>query len=133
MPERIQDQIKTWEDICAALQRDPNALPDVSMLPEKHQKFVLASIKLTYAAEALNEGWEPNWNNPKEDKYYNYFWVDADKKRPAGFGFTDAHTGWTGTSADVGARVIFKTSTLAIYARVQFKEWYQDMLLIPAV
>jgi hypothetical protein len=86
MPERIQDQIKTWEDICAALQRDPNALPDVSMLPEKHQKFVLASIKLTYAAEALNEGWEPNWNNPKEDKYYNYFWLMQTKNVPPASG-----------------------------------------------
>lgn len=130
--KKIADQIKTWEDICKALNRDANALPDVSMLPEKHQKFVLANIKLAYAAEALNAGWAPDWNDEYQKKWYNWFWVKADADRPSGFGFSHSYAYWTSTDTYIGARLCFKSEQLAIYAKTQFKDWYLDLLLIPA-
>lgn len=127
---KITDQIKTWEDICQALTRDPNALPDVSMLPEKHQKFIIASIKLTFAAEVLNEGWEPDYNDEFQKKWYNWFWIKADQERPSGFGFSSTNARWTRASTIVGARLSFKSEQLAVYCKEQFKFWYLDMLLI---
>ncbi len=124
-------KIKTFEQACKALKIKPE-LPVVTMLPEKHQKAIIAFYKLTVIIEALNEGWVPNWNDNSEWKYYNYFWVDASKETPSGFGFSDSSTYYASTLTGVGARLCFKSSELAEYARKQKEiiQLYKEYLLI---
>lgn len=124
------NQIKTFDDACKALNLQPAALPDVSMLPEKHQKAIIAHCKLVIVAEALNEGWQPNWNDSKEYKYYPWFDVEADEKRLSGFGLSyDGYDVWY-TGTDVGSRLCFKSREVAKYAGEQFKELYAEYFLI---
>ena len=80
-------KIKTFEDACTAKGMSAT-LPDVSAFPEKHRKAILAFFMLTIVIEAINGGWEPNWNDDDEWKYYNWFEVDASKECPAGSGFS---------------------------------------------
>jgi hypothetical protein len=66
-------KIKTFEGACKALGIDAKKLPDVSMLPADHQDAIIAHYKLVIIAQALNEGWKPNWSDYNQYKYYPWF------------------------------------------------------------
>jgi hypothetical protein len=125
------NKIKSFEDACEALGLDPNNLPVVSMLPEKHQKSITAFYKLTTIAEALNEGWQPNWNDYGQYKYFAWFEVDASEEKPSGSGLSFYDFGLSRTATDVGSRLCFKTRTLAEYFGKTFTDLFVDYLLIP--
>ncbi len=121
-------KIKTFAEACKAL-GIKTAVPDVSMLPVKDRKAIIAHYKLTKIIEALNEGWKPNWNDSSETKYFPWFQIKADAKRPAGFGFSYYDCdGWhTGTYC--GSRLCLKSRELALYAGKQFKDLYIEYFL----
>ncbi|MCC6867050.1 MAG: hypothetical protein IT280_12920 [Ignavibacteria bacterium] len=123
-------KIKSFEDACKARKIDPKALPEVSMLPVIHQKAIVAHYKLIIIAEAINDGWQPNWNDSNEWKYYPWFEVETDEDRPAGFGFScTSYVGWS-TITSVGSRLCFKTRETAVYAGKQFADLYKEYMLI---
>ena len=117
-------KIKTFEDACKALKINPALLLDVSMLPEGDRKHIIANYKLIKIAEALNEGWKPDWENYNERKYYPWFSMDT----PSGFGFSYSHCDHSLSSSGVGSRLCFKSSELAEYAGKQFEAIYNDYL-----
>jgi hypothetical protein len=120
----ITDRIKTFEDACLALNLDPTHLPIVDLLPEKDRKSIIAYYKLTIIIRALNEGWEPNWWDNNETKFYNYFDCSS------GSGFVYSDTYFTVTDASVGSRLCFNSRYLAVYALSQFRDLYEDYLLV---
>ena len=126
----ITETIKTFEDACKALNINPDALPDVSALPEKHRKAIVANYKLITITEALNEGWQPNWNDGSEYKYQPWFEIKASKEQPSGFGFSGSFCADWYTAADCGSRLCFKSRELCLYAIKQFEELYIDYYLI---
>lgn len=67
--DNITDRVKSFEDACQVLGISTN-VPEVKGLPRKHQKAIIANYKLIVIAEALNEGWKPNWQDSDEYKYY---------------------------------------------------------------
>lgn len=119
-------KIKTFEDACKALKLNPSLLPDVSAVPEQYRKRMLADYKLMIITEAINAGWKPNWNDSNEYKYFPWFRVDADKKRPSGFGFSTTYCDCTCTLTNVGSRLCFKSEEMALYAAKQFEDLYKD-------
>src|SRR5688572_4593226 len=118
-------KIKSFEDACKALGIQPN-LPDVSGLPEVHQKAIIAHYKLVIIAQALNEGWTPDWSDWNQWKYYAWFEVKADKERPSGFGLSYSYCANAYSYATVSSRLCFKTRELALYAAKTFIHLYQD-------
>lgn len=127
--EKITDKIKSFEDACKHLRLNPNDLPVVDMLPEKDRKSIIAFYKLTIIIRALNEGWEPDWSNWDEWKYYNWFYIEkGEDQHSSGFRYDDADC--TTTISDAGSRLCFKNIELAKYAAEQFKELYREYLLI---
>jgi hypothetical protein len=79
-------KIKTFIQACKKLGLDASKLPDVSCLPDIHQKAIIAHYKLIIIAQALNDGWQPNWNDSNQGKYYPWFEIKADTKSPGGSG-----------------------------------------------
>jgi len=120
----ITNKIKTFEDACQALNLDPTHLPIVDLLPEKDRKSIIAYYKLTIIIRALNEGWEPNWGDYNEKKFYNYCYCRS------GSGFVCSHTYYAFANANIGSRLCFKSRELAEYALSQFKDLHEDYLLI---
>ena len=120
----ITEQIKTFEDACQALNLDPTHLPIVDLLPEKDRKSIIAYYKLTIIIRALNEGREPNWQDEDEKKFYNYFYYHS------GSGFVFSYAFCAGTATVIGSRLCFISRDLAEYALSQFKDLYEDYLLI---
>lgn len=125
----MESNIKSFEDACKALSIEP-ALPGVSWLPEKHQKAIIAHYKLVIIAQALNEGWEPDWSNWSQYKYYPWMEIKATKKNPAGSGFSGYDFDYSSTITAVGSRLCFKSRDLAMYAGKQFEDLYADYWLL---
>ncbi|WP_407497460.1 hypothetical protein [Elizabethkingia meningoseptica] len=122
----ITDKVKSFEDACQLLGIEPN-VPEVSMLPENHQKAIVAHYKLVIIAEAVNEGWKPNWDNWDERKYYPWFDLEGSS---SGAGFSCRGYGYWSTNSDVGSRLCFKTWELAEYIGKTFIDLYKDYFLL---
>lgn len=125
--DNITDRVKSFEDACQVLGISTN-VPEVKGLPRKHQKAIIANYKLIIIAEALNEGWKPNWQDSDEYKYYPWF----DMSNPAGVGYSYTYNTASSTYADVGSRLCLKNRELAIYFGQTFTDLFNDSLLLNA-
>ncbi len=103
LSEDVKDIVKSFNDACALLGINTN-LPEVSALPEKHRRAIRANYKLIIIAEALNEGWVPNWNDANESKYFPWFTVNAS----AGLGYSYVSSTTSNTNANIGSQLCFK-------------------------
>lgn len=125
--DNITDRVKSFEDACQVLGISTN-VPEVKGLPRKHQKAIIANYKLIIIAEALNEGWKPNWQDSDEYKYYPWF----DMSNPAGVGCSYTNDPASYASANVGSRLCLKNRELAIYFGQTFTDLFNDSLLLNA-
>lgn len=74
-------------------------------------------------AKAINKGWEPDWNNSNQYKWWPYF----DLSSGFGFSYSDYGYGGTDTSAS-GSRLCFESEDKSEYAATQFIEIYKQFL-----
>lgn len=125
--DNITDRVKSFEDACQVLGISTN-VPEVKGLPRKHQKAIIANYKLIVIAEALNEGWKPNWQDSDEYKYYPWF----DMSNPAGVGCSHTNNTASTTLAYFGSRLCLKNRELAIYFGQTFTDLFNDSLLLNA-
>lgn len=125
--DNITDRVKSFEDACQVLGISTN-VPEVKGLPRKHQKAIIANYKLIVIAEALNEGWKPNWQDSDEYKYYPWF----DMSNPAGVGYSYTYNAASLTRAYLGSRLCLKNRELAIYFGQTFTDLFNDSLLLNA-
>lgn len=125
--DNITDRVKSFEDACQVLGISTN-VPEVKGLPRKHQKAIIANYKLIVIAEALNEGWKPNWQDSDEYKYYPWF----DMSNPAGVGDSYTANAASYTYASIGSRLCLKNRELAIYFGQTFTDLFNDSLLLNA-
>ena len=128
--QNITDRVKTYADACAVL-GIKETLPDVGGLRPKDRPSVTAYYKLIVIAQALNEGWEPDWTNEEQPKWFPWFYFDREKNKTAGF--ADAYTYYAPpyTYARFGSRLCFKTEALCAYAARQFEPLYEAWILYP--
>ena len=82
---------------------------------------------LKVIAEALNEGWTPDWSNGQWDKWYPWFKMD-DSSSAGRFSFYAAVNLYSASA--VGSRLCFKSKDLATYAGTQFLDIYKDFFTI---
>lgn len=115
---------KFFEQACAELKIN-NMLPDVSFLPARNQKAILAFYKLSVIIQCVNEDWEPNWQDWAERKYFPWFLGAS-----AGLGCSNANPAASSTSANIGSRLCFKSAGLAAEWAPKLLPLYEDMLLI---
>jgi hypothetical protein len=62
--------IKTVEDAFKKNGYDSSKLPDLSMIPSKFRDQLLTCFLLMVIFEAINDGWEPDFSNHNQAKYY---------------------------------------------------------------
>jgi hypothetical protein len=123
---KITEKVKSFEDACQILGIESN-IPQVEMLPENHQKAIIAHYKLVIIAQALNEGWKPNWDDDDEYKYYPWFDMEGSS---SGSGFScDGFVDW-GSLSDVGSRLCFKSRELARYIGETFVDLYREYFVL---
>jgi hypothetical protein len=120
LTQKITDRIKTFEDACNELGIDPEHF--VEIVGYMEPKDELAYRKLKVIVKALNEGWEPNWNDSSERKWRPWFYLDAPGFRVDGSGCDSSASGSAG-----GSRLCFKSEELCNYAAQQFLDIYKDL------
>ena len=123
-------EIKSFEDACKATGNDPKALPDFSMIPEKHRKALLSHFMLLIIVMAINEGWEPDWNDDDQRKWTPWLEVEASEDHKGGSGLSLYVVDRWDTDATVGSRLCYESREKAEYAFETFKDLYEDYFLI---
>jgi hypothetical protein len=120
----ITEQVKSFEDACKVLGID--SVPEM-LEKSGFTKDEIAYRKLKTIAKSLNEGWEPDWSNFNQYKYFPWFQYYG---AYAGFACADTYNAASAASTGVGSRLCFKTRELATYAGKTFTSLYNDFLLI---
>lgn len=118
--KNITELVKTFED-ARKLTGRPD-VPDFSNLPTDMREHFEAQYKMIVIAEALNEGWIPDWDNYSEYKYYPWF-----EMSPSSFAFSDSYYFDADAFAGSGSRLKFRTCELAKYAAEQFIDIWKDI------
>jgi len=118
--------IKTFEDACQKLGLNPEEF--LFTCPESFidGKAIIAHTKLVIIAQALNDGWVPDWDNSRQYKYYP--WFDMRTSSGSGFSYYD-FDGWNSDSV-VGSRLCYKSHEIAQYAGEQFIDLYKEYFVI---
>lgn len=114
LTKKITELVTNMEEVCQVTGRDYNSfLKDLNSL-EPH---VAGYLEICAIAEALNEGWVPDYSNPNQYKYYPWYKY---QKGSSGRGLSfDAH-GYDRSSTFVGPRLVFKSADLVHYAVTTF-------------
>lgn len=121
-PKKVTERVRTVTDLlkengltesqfdnqCQGLTKDEKAYRLIKML-----------------VKTLNEGWTPDWDNGKYDKYFPWFYLDGGS---SGFR-SGGYVVWP-SGSDVGSRLCFKNRELAEYAGTQFLSVYKDFMVI---
>ena len=149
----VRDRIKTFSDAYNELGEDhpyciafDSIYQNDSVIPSIGD--VYSYLKLRIICAALNEGWEPQF---EEDEYRYYPWFELMTKEDiddmneedkgsvvclsndnanAYGGLVDAGAGYVSSGADVNgaSRLVFKSSDLAGYAGRQFADIWADFV-----
>jgi hypothetical protein len=121
---------------CKILKRNPKNLPNVSKLPPRYKKHLIALIKLETIAEAINfinNKWLPDYSaNNNQEKWFAILRHNGLKGKRAGFGFYGTDYGWTASTAIGGTRLTFSSDAEAIFfgSNKNFVKLHNDMLLL---
>ncbi len=118
-PKDITDRIKTFED---ALEDNNISELDFKNSCKGLEEDEVAYRQIKLIIKSLNQGWNPDWNNGDEHKYYTYF----DMRDGCGFS-SSYYCAYCG-AASVGSRLCFKSSKLAEYAGKQFASIYKKYM-----
>lgn len=150
----ITERVKTFEDACKELGEDHKLVQQFKAIQEAiaEDKEATAYFKLGIITAALNEGWEPDFTNDDEYRYYPYLclwtkeeledkdeaWKDdhnlqlwfggGDSSDGASCGLASAYScfAWSNAIANISARLAHKTEELAIYSGKQFTELWAN-------
>ena len=129
-PKTIMDRVKSWEDARDIINPsywisdDGNIFfhcnysdaTKICVPSKKHAKSLLATSQLMVIAEALNEGWKPDFDN-EDHKYY----IEYNNRK----GFSVENWGKICVMP-----IIFKSEELAKYAMKQFEDLWYDYFMI---
>lgn len=150
----ITERVKTFEDACKELGEDHKLVQQFKAIQEAiaEDKEATAYFKLGIITAALNEGWEPDFTNDSEYRYYPYLclwtkekledkdeaWKDEHNLQlwrgggdsydgaACGLAFAISNLAWSFAIAYLSARLAHKTEELAIYSGKQFTELWAN-------
>jgi hypothetical protein len=124
--------VASFEEACKEQGLDARrVLPDVSLLPEKDQKAIIAFVKMCIIQRSLNGDWEADWNDFDQAKYSPWFNVEGKQGSSSGFGLSYGGYGYDCSDTYLGVRLFYKDRETAKYAGTQFVELYEDLILVP--
>ena len=121
--------VQSYEDACQILGIKPT-YPKYVQCSKIDRPSMIAYHKLIIIIRALNllpngKCWVPNFNNI-EYKYGLWWYITLDNK----LGYTFTYAAPSTTYATVGSRLLFRSIPLAEYCAKQFKDLWQDYLII---
>ena len=121
--KKITDRVKSWEDVVDILEEQGESvvLP-YKLAKTKQQKSINALYKIQCISKVLNEGWEPDFNNSNEYRYYPWF-----EYKKAGWCFRYVFCRYC-VFSDYPFGCYYKTEELAEYSSKVFIHIYREYL-----
>lgn len=120
----IMDRVKTFEDACKELGRQPYNVD--SLMKLGLTKNDIAYQKMVVIVEALNEGWKPDVCNSDVERWYPWFKPNGS---PSSFAFDGSAFDFVSAFAGSGSRLKLKSRELAKYCGEQFEDIWKDIQL----
>lgn len=122
----VVPEITSFEKACKVLQLSPTNLPKVGNLPARFKKRIVSDYKLSVIAEAIRGGQV----DLSKTRYNAVFTIQADSKKPSGFGLSyDDCVAWTSRSY-VGVRLEFNNWNQAHFFGKHFMKEHADHMLL---
>jgi len=113
----IIDRVKTMDDVFLELRLDKEQFYK-NCFGLTEDEVAYREVKLI--AQALNEGWIPDWGNTNQSKWRPWFYMT-----PGGFRF---YVSYCGTDYSVvGSRLCYKSEKLSDYAAKTFSHIYEKL------
>lgn len=119
-------EIKNYDDICKIDGVDPIKSLPYPEATTADEIAVNSAAKVFRINRVLNEGWQPDWTNWDERKYYP--WFDYTPGSGSGFAYCDYL--YDRDHSSVGARLVYKSSELAKFAGETFLQEYRGFMVI---
>ena len=119
LSKKVTDRIKSFEDACKELGFSQKIFNESI---ENDSPDEIAYKKMKVITKALNEGWEPNWDDSDERKWRPWFFLNS-----PGFRFYVSYYAGTDSDSAGGSRLCFKSGELCSYAAKQFLDIYKDL------
>ena len=126
-------QITTLEEAIKQ-QKDPVQLPDLSALPARFARGMIALLSLQIIIETVNNddpekpAWKPDYNNANQKKWYP--WYTGGDEKGSGFSFYDTDCVWSYSIANGGARLALKDEARAEHMNEHFQGLYKELYLV---
>ena len=122
--------VQSYEDACQLLGIKPT-YPKFVHCAKIDRLSMIAYHKLIIIIRALNllpngKCWVPNFNNRNEFKYELWWYITLNNE----LGCALTYATPSATDASIGSRLLFKSRPLAEYCAKQFKDLWQDYLII---
>ena len=124
-PANLPNEVLSFEDACKITGDNPKKLPLVTGIAERHRKRIIADYKLSIIAEAIKNNVPVDYTNGKY-KHFPVFYVNADKKRPSGFGLAYYGADLWHSHSVVGVRLCFPNPDMAIFFGKHFIDLHKD-------
>ena len=115
----ITERVKSFEDACCVL-----GILVGSICRSWDNSNDVAFKKLKIIRTALNDGWEPNWSNSNEFKYFPWFTVGG-----SGFGFSRANCDYWYAVTTTPSRLLLRSSELVYYSLKQFEQLHIEYFM----
>lgn len=115
---------------------DLTKLPDLSMLPDRMSRGMLALLKLQVITEAVNNDdskvpeWKADYNDSNQRKWFPWYYGGSSDGSGSGFRFAYSHFNWAATSSAFGARLALKDEDRSDFMNKHYSELYKELLLI---
>ena len=110
-------QIKTYEDALRVLGKKD--FSHENLYPRE-----IARRKLEIIIEAFNEGWEPDWEDYSQLKWYPNF-----HRSFTGLWYSNSYASPAGSHSYISVRLCCKLEKISDYVGQQFLYLYKEMLL----
>jgi len=112
---------------CKKLKRDPKKLPVVKGLPKIHAEAIIAQYKLWTIADAIRDGWKPDYSNTDQWKWYAYFYFESAKTKQGRPTLVFGCAAYWNRASYVGSRLCFETRAQAEYFGKKFIKLHQQV------
>lgn len=124
-PVNIKDRVKSYEDACKELGKDPSKFQVVyGESNEERSDRCYQRLKIIF--KALCQDWKADYSDEAQKKWYPWFVFD---KKLGRFGFYLSHYEFSHSGSGIGVRFCLPSQELSNYMGTQFIDEFNGMLL----
>lgn len=125
------EEVNSYEDICAIINKDPNLMPDVSVYDDEDKEAAISMYRLWNANKAAWNGEVIDWNNYDQDKIEVWCYLSDAAGSGSGFACYGNDFGYGYDGSTVGARLVWPSLEIGKHLTNILKQDFINVVKIP--